>query len=317
MSFRARTLGSALPHSWTSALGRCLTSAFPSTLTSTFTSTLSNALTSAGRAANSHILLDMFNTLLLILTHPNILLDMLNPLPMLLLTNLLTSRRIPVIQHLNRKNSIKREPRNIPIQNNRIRNLLQRRKNPRRRARKVIEHLLPNEHQPPSTSPHTTVTYRKSAQLPRRPLLPHRINLRHFTRNPQHPRPRLQVPEQLPTHNLARPQKRVDRCRDPCHEHRSSGTAPGVHQYQRTDHNVLHSDERGLAERAIRKPSAHAIGQRDQKTRTLQQITRKRESRGGLAADEFDELRDLDDAGSGDDGYAEGFADAEFDAGGV
>ena len=88
-------------------------------------------------------------------------------------------------------------------------------------------------------------------------------------------------------------------------------------QDEDADCDILYGDEGRLAICAEGEGVADVVGERDEETRRLEDVGGEAEALGRAGLEEFEDLRDLDDGGGGDDGKTEGFGDRERKAIGV
>lgn len=77
------------------------------------------------------------------------------------------------------------------------------------------------------------------------------------------------------------------------------------------DDDILCEDEGGLAICAEGEGGADVVGEGDDEGGGFEDVGGEGETGGGGAAGEFEDLRDLHNAGGGDDGDTEGFGDGE------
>lgn len=160
------------------------------------------------------------------------------------------------------------------------------------------------------------MTYRESAQLARSSLLPNRVDLRYLASDAKRASTSLEVSESLHIHNAAPAEEQSVRgSRESRNEDTRKRTATRVNEDERSDGDVLHSDERRLTVRAEREAMTRIVRQRDEEAGRLEHVRNEAKPLGGLRVDELQQLRDLDDGRGGDDADAERFGDGELHAG--
>lgn len=157
-------------------------------------------------------------------------------------------------------------------------------------------------------------TYGKSTQLPRRPGLPHRRNLRHLTRDAEHARAGLEIAQRLHIDGVVAEQGGA--CDgERSHEDGGGGGLAAVAQDQHGDDDVLGHDQGGLAEGAEGEAGADVVGEADEVGGRLEEVAEEGDAGGGARGEELEDLWDLDDRGGRDDADAQAFGDGELDAG--
>ena len=159
-------------------------------------------------------------------------------------------------------------------------------------------------------------THSKSTQLPRTSLPPNSHNLRHLTRHSHQAGQSLQALQRSHIHHVLILQH-IRPHRQRTHKSSRERPPPLKRQDQQTDGHILRHDQRRLAIRAEREPVARAVEQRDQETGRLEHVGQKGDPHRGFGLQQFHDLRDFDNRGARDDGEAEGFGYAEFEAGDV
>jgi len=158
-------------------------------------------------------------------------------------------------------------------------------------------------------------TYGKSTQLPRRPGLPHRRNLRHLARDAEHARAGLEIAQRLHVDELVAEQGGAGDGEGSDEGGGRCGLA-AVAQHQHGDDDVLGHDQGGLAEGAEGEARADVVGEADEVGGRLEEVAEEGDAGGGARGEQLEDLRHLDDGGGRDDADAQAFGDGELDAGG-
>jgi hypothetical protein len=204
-------------------------------------------------------------------------------------------RAIPIVHHLRRQNRIEHKSCNEAIQNKLVVNLLQRREYATRTPEQIIEHS-------------------ERAQLPRPALTIHGQDLRELARDRENTGPALQQLHLLVRNEGIRDDKRVDGGGDGCDKRARRRGFVLILEDEDADDDILCEDEGGLAVGAEGEGGADVVGEGDDEGGGFEDVGGEGEAGGGGAASEFEDLRDLHNAGSGDDGDSEGFGDGEGEA---
>lgn len=227
-------------------------------------------------------------------------------------------RSLPVVEHLRRKDEVEREAGQVPVQDERVVDLLHGSEDAGERTGEVVEHLGRQVSTRRTVEMGSSrVTYREGAQLPGASLAPDGEDLGRFARNPQDSRPGLEI-----GHGLCVHQRRVDQ--QSVHARRDDGDPcggrsglPAERQDQDANHDILHRDECRFAVRAEGELLANAVGKRDEKAGGFKRIRGERDAGRGARIDQLHDLGHLDDRAGGDDAEPQGLGDGERRALGV
>lgn len=202
------------------------------------------------------------------------------------------SRTIPIVEHLRCQHSIEEEPRDKPVQNKLVIDLLQRRVDPRQTPKQVVKHG-------------------KGRQLARPTLAIHSQDLRQLARNAQRPSTSLQRRHLRLADQRVRHHQRVHGTADGRDECTGLRAPPRIHEDQHADHDVLHGDQARLAVRAEREFVADVVRERDHEARGFEEVAAEGEALGRLGRDELEDLRHFHHGRRADDADPEGLGDRE------
>lgn len=128
------------------------------------------------------------------------------------------------------------------------------------------------------------MTYGESRELSSPSLAENRNNLRQFRQRSHSTSTHLQILQHLRAHNVAIKQQKPS-ARQRRNQHSPHIPFARVLQHQEANRDILHHNERRLAERREREFVAHVVHQRDQQAGGFQQVADEADAFGGAAVD--------------------------------